>query len=406
MVAVAGRRRDAGASSATERGGAAASAASGRSCSRRAGPAPRSPPSVAPGAPELGVMLPYSPLHHLLLADVGAAAAGDDQRQRLRRADRLPRRRRARAAGRRSPTCSCVHDRPIHTRTDDSVVRVGAAPAPPGRCCAARAATCPRACRCPCRRRAPMLACGAELKSTFCLAQGDARLGRPPHRRPRELRDAALVRRGHRRTSSGCSRSTPEVVAHDLHPEYLSTKYALERDGVELVGVQHHHAHLAAVLAEHGEPGPAVGAIFDGTGYGTRRHGLGRRAAVRRPRRLRARRAPAAGAAARRRAGDPPAVADGVRVAAGGRPAPPAPRRWRATVDALGAGGAAGARRARLARDDAAWAGCSTRSRRCAACGSRVSYEGQAAIELEAACDPAERGRYPIGLERRDGERW
>ena len=61
----------------------------------------------------------------------------------------------------------------------------------------------------------------------------------------------------------------PEVVAHDLHPDYLSTTYALAREGVEHVGVQHHHAHLAAVLAEHGERGPAVGAIYDGTGYGT-----------------------------------------------------------------------------------------------------------------------------------------
>ena len=60
----------------------------------------------------------------------------------------------------------------------------------------------------------------------------------------------------------------PEVVAHDLHPDYLSTAHALAREGVELVGVQHHHAHLAACLAEHGEHGPAVGAIFDGTGLG------------------------------------------------------------------------------------------------------------------------------------------
>ena len=58
-------------------------------------------------------------------------------------------------------------------------------------------------------------------------------------------------------------------MAHDLHPEYLSTKYALEREELEPVGVQHHHAHLAACLAEHGERGPAVGAIYDGTGYGT-----------------------------------------------------------------------------------------------------------------------------------------
>ena len=62
---------------------------------------------------------------------------------------------------------------------------------------------------------------------------------------------------------------TPEVVAHDLHPDYLSTTHALAREGVEHVAVQHHHAHLAACLAEHGEHGPAVGAIFDGTGLGT-----------------------------------------------------------------------------------------------------------------------------------------
>jgi hydrogenase maturation protein HypF len=61
---------------------------------------------------------------------------------------------------------------------------------------------------------------------------------------------------------------TPELVAHDLHPDYLSTQHALELEGVELVGVQHHHAHLAACLAEHGVTAPAVGAIFDGTGLG------------------------------------------------------------------------------------------------------------------------------------------
>ena len=58
----------------------------------------------------------------------------------------------------------------------------------------------------------------------------------------------------------------PRVVAHDLHPGYFSTGYALEREDVELVGVKHHHAHLAACLAEHGLEGPAVGAIYDGTG--------------------------------------------------------------------------------------------------------------------------------------------
>ena len=105
----------------------------------------------------------------------------------------------------------------------------------------------PEALRAAGRRAAPLLACGAELKSTFCVAKGGARLGRPPHRRPRATPRRCAPSARASRTSSGSSPSTPEVVAHDLHPDYLSTTYALEREGVALVGVQHHHAHLAAV---------------------------------------------------------------------------------------------------------------------------------------------------------------
>ena len=111
-------------------------------------------------------------------------------------------------------------------------------------------------------------ACGAELKNTFCLARG--RRAWVGHHIG-DLENYETLRS----FTEGIEHFerlfavAPEVVAHDLHPEYLSTKYALERDGVELVGVQHHHAHLAACLAEHGEPGTAVGAIFDGSGYGT-----------------------------------------------------------------------------------------------------------------------------------------
>ena len=136
-----------------QRARAADRARSARSCSRpRVAGAPVAD-SVAPGSRELGVMLPYSPLHHLLLADAGTTLVMTSGNL-LRRADRLPRRRRARAA-RRLADLFLLHDRPIQTRTDDSVVRVVAVAgrARARRSCAARAATCRRACRCPAARR-------------------------------------------------------------------------------------------------------------------------------------------------------------------------------------------------------------------------------------------------------------
>ena len=235
-------------------------------------------------------MLPYSPLHHLLAHDTATtlvmtsgnvsdepiAYRDDDARERLAGiADHV-----------------LLHDRPIHTRTDDSVVR-----AVDGRPVMLRRSRghVPAALALP--LAAPgLLACGAELKSTFCVAKG-ARAWVGHH--IGDLRNEETLRS----FTEGVAHFeelfavAPEVVAHDLHPDYLSTTYALAREGVEHVAVQHHHAHLAAVLAEHGERGPAVGAIYDGTGYGTDGDGVGRRAAGRRPRGLRARRRPVARAA-------------------------------------------------------------------------------------------------------------
>ena len=112
------------------------------------------------------------------------------------------------------------------------------------------------------------LACGAELKSTFCLAKGGrAWVGHHIG----DLKNWETLR-SYREGIAHFERLfavVPERVAHDLHPDYLSTAYALEREAVERVAVQHHHAHLAACLAEHGETGAAVGAIFDGAGLGT-----------------------------------------------------------------------------------------------------------------------------------------
>ena len=221
--------------------------------------------SVAPGAPELGVMLPYSPLHHLLLADVGetlvmTSANLSDEPIAYRDDDALERLRDI-------ADVFLVHDRPIQTRTDDSVVRVVAGRGAP-RSYAGRAATCRRRSRCPAPARRGRCSPAAPSSRTRSASRGGpARGSATTSATSRTTRRSGRSPRGSS-TSSALFAVEPEVVAHDLHPEYLSTKYALDLDGVELVGVQHHHAHLAACLAEHGEPGPALGAIFDGTGYG------------------------------------------------------------------------------------------------------------------------------------------
>ena len=187
-----------------------------------------------------------------------------------------------------------------------------------------------------------------------------------------------------------------------MHPEYLSTKYALEREGVEHLAVQHHHAHLAACLAEHGEPGPAIGAIYDGTGYGPDGTIWGGELLAGGAERLREGGDALARAPARRRRRDPRAVADGLRLAAWRQPAsssrrcrrrsPESSSRWRwDQVCELVKTGVASPPTTSMGRlFDALAALCGLRP--------RVSYEGQAAVELEAAADLGERGAYPLPL--------
>jgi hydrogenase maturation protein HypF len=214
--------------------------------------------SVAPGNRWLGVMLPYTPLHHLLAADFGGALVltsgnrsdepiafdDDEARERLRGiADEF-----------------LGHDRPIHRRCEDSVVRAGF----PLRRSRGYA---PGAIRLPVRSARPLVATGGELKSTFCVARGDeAYLS--PHLGDLDSELAYRAFRADLELYLDMLAVRPEMIAHDLHPEYLATKWALEQEG-ELVGVQHHHAHAAGCLAEHGEVGPALAVVFDGTGYGT-----------------------------------------------------------------------------------------------------------------------------------------
>jgi hydrogenase maturation protein HypF len=214
--------------------------------------------SVAPNTPWIGLMLPYTPLHHLLLDGFGGAlvlTSGNRSDEPIAFEDDE-----ALARLETIADAFLAHDRPIHRRCEDSVVRAEF-PIRRSRGYAPAALRLPRAAPC------PIVAVGAELKSTFCVARGDqAHLS--PHLG--DL-DSELA---HRAFLSDLALylemldARPEAIAHDLHPEYLSTKWALEQDAA-LVGVQHHHAHAAACLAEHGEQGPALALVFDGTGYGT-----------------------------------------------------------------------------------------------------------------------------------------
>jgi hydrogenase maturation protein HypF len=215
-------------------------------------------PSVAPSTPWLGLMLPYTPLHHLLAADFRGPlvlTSGNLSDEPIVFGDEDARARLGRVAD-----AFLAHDRPIHRRCEDSVVRA----ALPIRRSRGHA---PGAVSLPVAAERPLVAAGAELKSTFCVARGpEAFLS--PHLG--DLDSAAAYR------AFGTDLELylqmlgvePEVVAYDLHPEYLATKWALEQEA-ELVGVQHHHAHAAACLAEHGEEGPTLALVFDGTGYGT-----------------------------------------------------------------------------------------------------------------------------------------
>ncbi|MCW2965607.1 MAG: carbamoyltransferase HypF, partial [Actinomycetia bacterium] len=214
--------------------------------------------SVAPGSPWLGVMLPYTPLHHLLLADVGSAlvmTSGNRSDEPIAYEDDEARERLEGIAD-----AFLGHDRPIHRRCEDSLLRA-AFPIRRSRGFA------PEAVPLPVDIGRPILAVGAELKSTFCLARGrDGFLS--PHLG--DL-DSDLAYRAFATDIDlylAMLGVEAEMIAHDLHPEYLSTKWAFEQDA-ELVGVQHHHAHAAACLAEHGETGPALALVVDGTGLGT-----------------------------------------------------------------------------------------------------------------------------------------
>jgi hydrogenase maturation protein HypF len=216
---------------------------------------------VSPRNRYFGVMLPYTPLHHLLLArghralvmtsgNISEEPICIDNSDALNRLGGIA-------------DFFLVHNRDIYLRSDDSIVRRSAGalrfirrsrgyvPVPVFL-----------------HRHLPaVLACGAELKNTICLTKenraflsqhiGD--LENLETYRFLELTVAHLQR---------ILDIRPEIVACDLHPDYLSTRYANERIGAEKVQVQHHHAHIVSCMAENREDGPVIGLAFDGTGYG------------------------------------------------------------------------------------------------------------------------------------------
>ncbi|MEU5723606.1 carbamoyltransferase HypF [Micromonospora sp. NPDC047738] len=347
--------------------------------------------SVAPGNRDLGVLLPYTPLHQLLLGRLGlpiVLTSGNVSDEPIAHRDDDARRRLAPIAD-----AFLTHDRRIHVRTDDSVVRVFRGRELPVR---RSRGYVPAPITLPWRFDRPVLACGAELKNTFCVAKG--RRAFVSH----HIGDLANYETL-RAFTDGIAHFTrlfdvrPEVVAHDLHPEYLSTKYALQREDVELLGVQHHHAHIASCLADNAEPGPVIGVAFDGLGYGpdgalwggellvadlTGFDRVGHLATVPMPGGTAAVHEPWRMAAAHLHEIYGDAVPD---LAVRRRHE----RHW-PTVVALGRTGTNSpptSSAGRLFDAVAAILGLH----------DRVTYEGQAAIALEQRADPDERGGYPVG---------
>lgn len=220
-------------------------------------------PEVAPRNPLVGLLLPYTPLHHLLMHDAGrplVMTSGNLSEEPLayRNGEALQR-----LAG--VADLFLVHDREIETRCDDSVARVIAS-----RPVALRRArgSVPRPIPVSPPFEAPVLACGGLLKNTFCIGVGDsAYLG--PHIGDLGNLDTLASFEESIARMERFLRVVPDIVAYDLHPEYLSTAYALRRAEPLKIGVQHHHAHVVSAMAEHGLSGPVIGVAYDGTGYGT-----------------------------------------------------------------------------------------------------------------------------------------
>jgi hydrogenase maturation protein HypF len=218
--------------------------------------------NVAPRNNYFGVMLPYTPLHYLLLQDDFIALVMTSGNIR----DEPIAVKNDEAFDRLSDIADIflIHNRDIYLRNDDSITR--------------RAAGATRVLR---RSRGyvpmpvflkddlpPVLACGAELKNTVCLAKGDKaylsqHIGDLENLSSYEFFQMTISH------LKKILRIDPEIIAYDLHPDYLSTRYAEKQKDIRKIQVQHHHAHIVSCMAENGLRGDVIGLSFDGTGYGS-----------------------------------------------------------------------------------------------------------------------------------------
>lgn len=227
---------------------------------------------VSPDTDDVGVMLPYTPLHLLLLAETGplVMTSGNMSDEPVAIDDEEL-----------TPLLGAVadfaltHNRPIARRCDDSVLRMVSLPARPGNGAQPETRRLflrrsrgfvpdPLTLPFPCP---PMLACGADLKNVFCVAAGDRAF---PSQHIGDLSDPRCFEfyANGIRDFLELLRVKPEAVAYDMHPGYRSTRYALGFEAPVKLAVQHHHAHVAAVMREHGLKTKAIGVALDGTGFG------------------------------------------------------------------------------------------------------------------------------------------
>ena len=222
---------------------------------------------VAPRQRTLGVMLAYTPLHHLLLHDAGiplVMTSGNNSDEPIAYRDEEAFEQLCEMAD-----YFLVHDREIHMRCDDSVVRITRGRPYPIRRSRGYA---PAPLRMTGSFARHTLACGGELKNIFCLAK-DRHAFLSHH--IGDMENYETLRSFREGIEHYCRLFDvqPELVAYDLHPEYLSTKYAreLEEVGLRTAGIQHHHAHVASCLADNERPDEelVIGVALDGTGYGT-----------------------------------------------------------------------------------------------------------------------------------------